>query len=98
MTRLDDGPTYFLYLAKEGETEMPATISIKSHRPENGITVTLLWHRELLKWVPKGKASWQTFQVTSGKIRLATIFGLSSYQDWSNFLKWVNANLPYFIF
>ncbi|KAA2219673.1 alpha-L-fucosidase [Maribacter flavus] len=53
MTQQKDGTTYFLYLAKEGETEIPATIPIKSHRPKKGSTVTLLGYDEVLKWTPQ---------------------------------------------
>lgn len=55
MTQQQDGTTYFLYLAKDGETEMPATIHIKSHRPKKGSKVTLLGHNGVLKWTPQGE-------------------------------------------
>ncbi|UWX54601.1 hypothetical protein NYZ99_17255 [Maribacter litopenaei] len=53
MTQQDNGITYFLYLAKEGETEMPESITLKSHQPAEGSVVTLLGYKDSLKWTPK---------------------------------------------
>ena len=55
MTRKDDGNTYFLYLAAEGEKSMPAEIGVKSHRPAKGAKVTLLGSKQSLKWRNEGK-------------------------------------------
>jgi alpha-L-fucosidase len=55
MTQQKDGTTYFLYLAKEGETEMPSSITVTSHQPAKGSMVTLLGHNGVLKWTPQGE-------------------------------------------
>ncbi len=55
MTQQDDGTTYFFYLAKAGETQVPAEIAIKSHQPGKGATVTMLGSNKKLKWKNEGE-------------------------------------------
>lgn len=54
MTQQPYGNAFFYYLAKEGETRMPATITIESHQPAEGAQVRLLGVDEPLKWKAKG--------------------------------------------
>jgi alpha-L-fucosidase len=54
MTQQADGTAYFLYMAEENETQMPAAISVKSHQPASGSTVYLLGHDEPLQWSANG--------------------------------------------
>jgi alpha-L-fucosidase len=54
MTQQPYGNAFFYYLAKEGETRMPATITIESHQPAEGAQVRLLGVDEPLKWKVKG--------------------------------------------
>ena len=49
MTQKEDA-TYFFYLAKEGETEIPKEIVITTHKPESNDTVNLLGSKKKLKW------------------------------------------------
>ena len=60
MTQQDDGSTYLFYLAKEGETQIPAEIVISSYKPEKGANVTLLGSSKRLKWKNDGEG----FKVT----------------------------------
>lgn len=55
MTQQENGNSYFFYMAEENETKIPATISIASHQPIKGGTVTLLGYNEPLKWIPNGE-------------------------------------------
>jgi alpha-L-fucosidase len=50
MTQQDDGQAYFFYLAREEENTMPTQITIHSHQPERGSTLTLLGDDKPLKW------------------------------------------------
>ncbi len=50
MTQKKDGTIYFLYLADKGETELPAEITINSHKPDKNSTITLLGSNTSLKW------------------------------------------------
>ena len=54
MTKKDDGTTYFMYMALKDETEMPATITVNSHRPAKNASVTLLGTHKKLKWAVSG--------------------------------------------
>ena len=54
MTQQDDGTTYFFYLAREGETQIPSEIVIKSHQPAKGATIAILGSKKQLKWVKEG--------------------------------------------
>lgn len=54
MTQQENGETYFFYLAKEGELEMPEEIEVKSHQPKNDASVTLLGSNKKLKWSKMG--------------------------------------------
>lgn len=54
MTQQKNGNAYFFYLAKDKETELPATITIKSHQPANGSEVYLLGYEKALKWTAVG--------------------------------------------
>lgn len=53
MTQLEDGTSYFFYLADEGETSLPENVIIKSHQPMRGAQVTLLGTNKKLKWSPQ---------------------------------------------
>lgn len=55
MTQQDNGNAYFFYMAKENETALPAEISIASHQPTDGSTVTLLGDNQPLKWKKNGE-------------------------------------------
>jgi len=62
LTRKKDGSRiYFLYLAAEGETTMPAEITIRLHRPPDGTAVTLLGTQAALQWAPFGKVGFKIF-------------------------------------
>ncbi|MBR9919535.1 MAG: alpha-L-fucosidase [Bacteroidetes bacterium] len=50
MTQQANGDAYFFYLADENETEMPASISVKSHQPKKDSKVYLLGYEKALKW------------------------------------------------
>jgi len=50
MTQLEDGSTYFFYLAEEGENNLPDEITIHSHQPAKGARVTMLGSNRKLKW------------------------------------------------
>ena len=50
MTTLDDGTTYFLYMAAIDETKIPETITITSHQPTKKAQITLLGSSQKLKW------------------------------------------------
>ena len=54
MTQQDDGTTYFFYLAREGETQIPSEIVIKSHQPAKGATIAILGSKKKLKWSKQG--------------------------------------------
>jgi len=54
ITQLNDGTTYFFYLAKEGEAQLPKEIAVKSHQPSKGASVTLLGSNKKLKWLNDG--------------------------------------------
>lgn len=54
MTQQDNGNAYFFYLCKAGETTMPETLTIPSHQPAPGATVTLLGSQKSLKWKTEG--------------------------------------------
>jgi len=50
MTQQDNRSSYFFYMAKETELQIPAEIIIKSHNPLKGATITLLGSSENLKY------------------------------------------------
>jgi alpha-L-fucosidase len=50
LTRGKDGAVYFVYLAGEGESRMPAEIRVSSGRPADGAAVTLLGSVANLPW------------------------------------------------
>ncbi len=60
LTRAKDGTTYFIYLAGEGEDEIPAEIIITSKQPDRGAQVSVLGSNLRLKWKKEGEG----FKVT----------------------------------
>jgi len=54
LTRGKDGAVYAIRLADEGETELPAYLSMTALRPADGATVTLLGDGAPLDWEPEG--------------------------------------------
>lgn len=54
MTQQANGNAYFFYLAEENETEIPATITVKSHQPTKDSEVHLLGYDKPLKWTAAG--------------------------------------------
>jgi alpha-L-fucosidase len=54
MTQLDDGSTYFFYLAGEGEDTLPQEIIINSHQPASNARVSILGSNKRLKWSTVG--------------------------------------------
>jgi alpha-L-fucosidase len=54
MTQQDDGTSYFFYLAEEGQAQLPKEISIKSHQPAAGASVSLLGSKRKLRWSKDG--------------------------------------------
>jgi alpha-L-fucosidase len=50
MTQQENGNAYFFYMTDEGETNMPATITVKVHQPDEGETVMLLGYDQPLIW------------------------------------------------
>jgi alpha-L-fucosidase len=54
LTRAEDGAVYALYLADEGEAELPARITLEGVRPAPGATVELVGSGLALKWEPAG--------------------------------------------
>ena len=55
MTQTKDGSSYFFYICGEDEKEMPTTINIDSHRPDENAEVRLLGYDKTLEWKKKGK-------------------------------------------
>ncbi|MFK7834486.1 MAG: alpha-L-fucosidase [Winogradskyella sp.] len=55
MTQQDNGNAYFFYMAEENETTMPNKITINSHQPKKGATVSLLGYDQPLKWTAIGE-------------------------------------------
>ncbi len=54
MTQLNDGTSYFFYLAEEGENTLPDEITITAHQPAKGARVSLLGSNRKLKWSASG--------------------------------------------
>ena len=54
LTQKPDGKTYFIYMAKEGERELPAEIHVTSHQPASGAKVMLLGYKGNLSWKKDG--------------------------------------------
>ncbi len=52
MTQLEDGTSYFFYMAEKDENTIPEEIVIKSHQPAKGAAVSLLGSGKKLKWSP----------------------------------------------
>jgi alpha-L-fucosidase len=52
LTRRADGTVYMIYLADEGETRLPAFVSMSELRPASGATVSLLGSDRELRWEP----------------------------------------------
>jgi beta-glucosidase len=50
LTRRADGTVYAIYLAEEGETRLPASVSMSGLRPAAGSTVSLLGSDAELRW------------------------------------------------
>lgn len=50
-----DGKAYFIYMADEDEKQMPAHISIQSHRPADNAAVKLLGDDRELEWETEGE-------------------------------------------
>jgi len=55
MTQQANGNVYFLYMAREGESQVPAKIKVNSLQPANGAKVTFLGSKVNLKWEKEGK-------------------------------------------
>jgi alpha-L-fucosidase len=55
LTQQDNGNTYFFYLCKADETELPAKIVIDSHCPTDDAQVTLLGYDKPLEWHKNAK-------------------------------------------
>ena len=55
LTKKPDGKVYAIYLAKEGETAMPAEINLKSIEPKSGAVLTLLGYEKPLRWTKTNK-------------------------------------------
>ena len=53
-TQGKDGAVFAIYLAEEGETDLPTTLSVGPIRPANGATVTILGSEIELEWEPAG--------------------------------------------
>jgi alpha-L-fucosidase len=54
LTRLPGGAAFFLVLA-DGSGAMPEEVTVSSHQPAPGATVTLLGAKERLTWNPSGR-------------------------------------------
>jgi len=54
LTGRADGTVYAIYLADEGETRLPAYLSMTELRPADGATVSLLGTEETLEWERAG--------------------------------------------
>jgi alpha-L-fucosidase len=54
LTRGKDGSRYFVYLAGEGESRLPAEIRVSAGQPAEGARVTLLGASTALAWRPEG--------------------------------------------
>ena len=54
MTQQANGTAHFFYLTEEGETSMPADITIASQQPAEESTVTLLGSGQSLRWKKTG--------------------------------------------
>jgi alpha-L-fucosidase len=54
LTGRADGTVYAIYLADEGETRLPAYLSMTELRPAEGATVSLLGTEEALEWERAG--------------------------------------------
>ena len=54
LTQGKDGAVYAIYLAEEGETELPRTISMTQIQPAPGATVTLLGSDAAIQWEEAG--------------------------------------------
>lgn len=54
LTRREDGTVYLIYLAEEGETRLPASVSMTEMRPSAGATVSLLGAQGTLPWKATG--------------------------------------------
>ncbi len=50
MTQQENGVTYFFYLAKDGESQIPNEVVVNSHQPAKGATITMLGSNKKLKW------------------------------------------------
>ncbi len=59
MTQLNDGTTYFMYMAEKGENTIPESIQINSHRPAKGATLSLLGSKKHLKWKNTGDTGFE---------------------------------------
>ena len=55
MTQQKNGNAYFFYMTKEGETIMPAIITVNAHQPIEGGIVKLLGYDLPLRWTKNGK-------------------------------------------
>jgi alpha-L-fucosidase len=54
LTRRADGTVYLIYLAEEGETQLPEYVSMTGFQPAVGATVSLLGAAGTLKWEKAG--------------------------------------------
>jgi alpha-L-fucosidase len=54
LTRAKDGAVYAIYLADEGETALPRTLSMMTLAPADGATITLVGPGTKLKWERNG--------------------------------------------
>ncbi|GJM33309.1 MAG: alpha-L-fucosidase [Saprospiraceae bacterium] len=55
ITEAKDGSLYLIYLAKEGETQLPAEIKLSKIQPKKGTKAELLGSKAKLKWEPVGE-------------------------------------------
>ncbi|MBU2650970.1 MAG: alpha-L-fucosidase [Bacteroidetes bacterium] len=55
LTRKNDGRTFLIYLADEGETDIPKVISLMQYCPEEGSIARLVGSEENLSWEKNGE-------------------------------------------
>jgi alpha-L-fucosidase len=82
LTRAKDGAVYAIYLADEGETELPRTLSMMTLSPADGATITLVGPGTRLRWERSGTGF--TAHVPSGvkpPARYAWAFRVSAVRE-----------------
>lgn len=55
MTQNKEGNVFLFYLAKEGETKIPAEVTVKSINPKKGTKITMLGSKTSLKWTKEAE-------------------------------------------